>query len=349
MDYDDEVIHRACQHLFDRKRYGDQRPLFMTVSFTQPHDPYVSSQVFWDLYRDEDIDLPRVPAIPVDELDEHSRGLHYHYNLHRFQIDEGTYRRARHGYYAMVSDIDHKIGRLQKTLADCDMADNTIVVFTSDHGDMIGERGLWFKKNLFNQALRVPLFIAMPGSRQLPRVIAPVSLIDLLPTLLEAGSGSTDALVTNIEGRSLLSLLETDSPDRSTYAEHLEGGTRAPRVMLREGSLKIVYSEAYPVQLYNLADDPDEQVNLAEDDIWETELKRMLQRVDERWDLPALARDVVDSQRARQMLHRSLRKGKVLEWEYYPNPMRDGSRQVRSGDEFPTVEQRGYLPYPQTP
>ena len=67
----------------------------MTVSFTQPHDPYVSRQEFWDLYRDEDIDSPRVPAIPVAEMDEHSRSLHYHYNLHRFQIDEETYRRAR--------------------------------------------------------------------------------------------------------------------------------------------------------------------------------------------------------------------------------------------------------------
>jgi choline-sulfatase len=116
--------------------------------------------------------------------------------------------------------------------------------------------------------------------------------------------------------------------------------------MLREGPLKIVYSEAYPVQLYNLADDPNEEVNLAADDIWQTELNRLLQRVNERWDLPALARDVVDSQRARRMLHRSLGKGKVRDWEHYPNPMRDSSRQVRSGDEFPTVEQRGYLTYP---
>jgi len=347
MDYDDEVIHRACQQLYDRKRYGDQRPLFMTVSFTQPHDPYVSAQAFWDLYRDEDIDSPRVPAIPVEQMDEHSRGLYYHYNLHRFQIDDGIYRRARHGYYAMMSDIDHKIGQLQKTLADCGMADNTILVFTSDHGDMIGERGLWFKKNLFDQALRVPLLIAWPGCQQLPRVSAPVSLMDLLPTLLEAGTGSTAALVTAIEGRSLLPLLKTDEPGRSTYAEHLDGGTSAPRVMLRQGSLKIVYSEAYPVQLYNLAEDPDEQVNLAEDKAWGADLARLRQRVLERWDLPGLTRDVVDSQRTRQLLYRSLSKGKVLDWEHYPNPMRDTTRQVRRGDEFPAVEQRGYLHYPE--
>jgi choline-sulfatase len=212
---------------------------------------------------------------------------------------------------------------------------------------MIGERGLWFKKNLFDQALRVPLFIAWPGCQQLPRVSAPVSLMDLLPTLLEAGTGSTTALVTDIEGRSLVPLLKTDEPGRSTYAEHLDGGTCAPRVMLREASLKIVYSEAYPVQLYNLADDPNEQINLAEDKAWETDLARLRQRVLEHWDLPALTRDVVDNQRTRRLLHRSLSKGKVFDWEHYPNPMCDSTRQVRRGDEFPAVEQRGYLHYPE--
>ncbi len=152
--------------------------------------------------------------------------------------------------------------------------------------------------------------------------------------------------MTDIEGRSILPLLKTDEPGRTTYAEHLDGGTSAPRVMLREGSLKIVYSEAYPVQLYNLADDPGEQVNLAGDKAWQADLARLIQRVLERWDLPALTRDVIVSQRARQMLRRSLSKGKVLDWEHYPNPMCDSTHQVRRGDEFPSVEQRGYLHYP---
>ena len=77
MDYDDVVIHRARQHLYDRSRHGDSRPLFMTVSFTQPHDPYVSRNEFWDLYKDEEIDPPRVPPIPLEQMDAHSRCLLY--------------------------------------------------------------------------------------------------------------------------------------------------------------------------------------------------------------------------------------------------------------------------------
>ena len=208
MDYDDEVVHRACQHFYDRKRYGDSRPLFMTVSFTQPHDPYVSRQEFWDLYNDLDIDLPRVAAIAVEDMDLHSRGLYYHYSLHKFEVTEDIYRRARHGYYAMISDIDHKLGQIRQTLADCGMSSNTIILLTSDHGDMLGERGLWFKKNLFEPAVRVPLILHWPGRGGLNRVSAPVSLLDILPTLVDSATGSTESLVTACDGRSLLPLLD---------------------------------------------------------------------------------------------------------------------------------------------
>jgi len=186
MDYDDEVIHRACQHLYDRTRHGDSRPLFMTVSFTQPHDPYVSSSEFWDLYKDTEIDEPRVPPIPLDQMDAHSRSLYFHYSLDKFAVTDEIYRRARHGYYAMISDIDRKFGQLLKTLDDCNLSDNTMVLFTSDHGDMIGERGLWFKKNLFEPSIRVPMMLRWPGKSMPLRVDTPVSLLDILPTFTDA-------------------------------------------------------------------------------------------------------------------------------------------------------------------
>ena len=346
MDYDDEVVHRACQHLFDHKRYSDGRPLFMTVSFTQPHDPYVSRQAFWDLYSDKDIEPLRVPAIPVEDMDPHSRGLYYHYSLHKFDVTEDIYRRARHGYYSMISDIDYKLGQLRQTLAECSMSSNTIILFTSDHGDMLGERGLWFKKNLFEPAVRVPLILHWPGRECLNRVSAPVSLVDILPTLVESATGSTEGLVTACDGESLVPLLDKDKPDRIALSEHIDGGTKGPRVMLRQGSLKMVYSEDYPVQFYKLNSDPRELNNLAGDPAWEGVQKRLQNQIYSTWDLPALKQAVIDNQKIRQMLQRSLAKGKVQEWEHYPNPMRFNTRLVRRGDTFPSVEQRGYLPYP---
>jgi choline-sulfatase len=345
MDYDDEVIHRACQHLYDRSRHGDERPLFMTVSFTQPHDPYVSNKRFWDLYHDDDIDPPRVPPIPLADMDPHSRSLHYHYSLDKFTVTDDIYRRARHGYYAMISDIDQKFGQLLAALDDCGMRDNTLVLFTSDHGDMIGERGLWFKKNLFDPALRVPMMLYWPGQSLPSRVANPVSLLDILPTVSEAAGLPADAIATPFEGRSLLDRAKSRDTG-PVYAEHLDGATIAPRVMLRRGDMKIVHSLAYPTQLYNLADDPNELTNLAPLPDWQDTTRAMLDEVNATWDLATLKEEVMSNQRIRQLLMRSLARGQRREWEHYPNPHRYSSRWVRHGDYFPEVEQRGYLPYP---
>jgi len=346
MDYDDEVIHRACQHLYDRKRYGDARPLFMTVSFTQPHDPYVSRKEFWNLYTDQDIDNPTVPPIPLAKMDPHSQSLFHHYSLHKFDVTEAIYRRARHGYYAMISDVDHKLGQLQQSLADCGMADNTVIIFTSDHGDMLGERGLWFKKSLFDPAIRIPMIWSWPGRTLPASVSAPCSLVDLLPSLLEIATGSTDALISATDGESLIPLFNTDNPYRAAKSEHIDGGTTAPRVMLRKGPMKMVYSKAYPMQLYNLDDDPGELKDLTNSPDYTSDRDAMLQDILATWDLDALKRDVIQNQQVRQMLLRSLNQGRVQPWEHYPNPAQTSTKWVRAGDRFPDVEQRGYLHYP---
>lgn len=346
MDYDDEVIHRACQHLFDRNRHGDDRPLFMTVSFTQPHDPYVSRKEFWDLYRDEDIDLPRVPPIPLEQMDAHSRSLFYHYSLNKFDVTDAIYRRARHGYYAMISDIDQKFGQLMRTLKECGMDDNTLIFFTSDHGDMVGERGLWFKKNLFDPALRVPMMMRWAGKISGERIAAPVSLLDILPTLTDAVGLPDTTLATSIEGESLLGKLENKSGVRAVCAEHLDGGTQAPRVMLRHGDLKMIHSLEYPMQLYDMASDPNELANLAVHPDWVEKTELMLSRVNSMWDLKQLKQDVMKNQRVRQLLSRSLSKGSKRPWEHYPNPHASTTQWVREGDYFPEVEQRGYISYP---
>jgi len=344
MDYDDEVIHRACQHLYDRTRHGDDRPLFMTVSFTQPHDPYVSRKEFWDLYTDEQIDQPRVPPIPPGEMDPHSLSLYYHYSLDKFDVTDDIYRRARRGYYAMISDIDQKFGKLLASLEDCGMTDDTVVIFTSDHGDMIGERGLWFKKNLFDPALRVPLMMHWPNKTEPVYEKTAVSLLDILPTLLEVAGVPESQIATPLEGVSLFQRLS--GADQPVYAEHLDGGTRAPRVMLRSGDLKLVHSLEYPTQLYHLGDDPDERDNLATRPDWKAETDAMLSQVNSVWDLASLKRDVVNNQKVRQLLASSLGKGRKFNWEHHPEPAEISSRWVREGDLFPEVEQRGYLPYP---
>jgi choline-sulfatase len=278
-------------------------------------------------------------------MDTHSHALYFHYGLNKFDVDDETYRRARRGYYGMISYIDEKLGQLLQTLEDAGCADNTVVIFTSDHGDMIGERGLWFKKNLFEPSLRVPMIIHDPRHARPSRIEAPVSLIDLLPTLVELSGQSMDALVTEIEGGSLVGLMSEDQPDRTIFAEHIDGATVAPRVMVRRGRYKFVYSEAYPAQLYDLQDDPGEQVNLSDSPEHSEIARIMLQLVECQWDLAALKADVVKSQKSRQFINSAMQQGREVVWEHYPNPVRDHTKFVRNGDRFPEVERRSYLPY----
>lgn len=343
LDYDDEVGNRACQHLFDYARSDEARPLFMMVSFTQPHDPYVVSREYWNRYSTDEIDLPMVDPIPVADLDPHTVGLRKHYQIDRFEITEDIYRRARQGYYGMVSYIDDQVGRLVQTLKDAGMWDNTVLVFSSDHGDMIGERGLWFKKTLFDPAVRVPLIIRIPGQSG-RRITTPTSLIDLLPTLNDLAGLSESDLVTEIEGKNLLPLLAQEDTERLVCCEHLEGAVAAPRVMIRQGRWKIVVSEAYPDQLYDLENDPVEMINLAEDPAYATVKKEMKNSAAGIWDLPKLRKDVMQNQKMRSMIFRALNKGKTRDWDEEPNAPAM-MRFVRNDDVIHKLERARYLPY----
>ena len=138
------------------------------------------------MYDHDSIELPSVPEIPLDEKDHLSRNLHYCQGRHEFTVTDEHRRNARHAYYGMISYIDRKVGTLLDTLEQTNQLDNTVVVFTSDHGEMMGERGMWYKQHFFDWASRVPLVISCPKKWKPSRVTQNVSLIDLMPTLLDS-------------------------------------------------------------------------------------------------------------------------------------------------------------------
>ena len=167
MEYDDEVAFFATQKLHQLSRSsGDPsaRPWALTVSFTHPHDPYVARKQYWDLYEDCPELTPRVAPIPYPEMDQHSQRLYKANDSEKFDITEDNVRRSRQAYFANISYLDDKIGGILATLEATRMADNTIVVFCSDHGDMLGERGMWFKMSFFEGSARVPLMISVPAA-----------------------------------------------------------------------------------------------------------------------------------------------------------------------------------------
>ncbi|MHA1566322.1 MAG: choline-sulfatase [Alphaproteobacteria bacterium] len=344
IDYDEDVTHNAVREIYARARSEDRRPFMMTISLTHPHDPYVITREHWDRYRDDEIDDPRVDFVPLDERDPQSRALHFHYGLDKTDITPEICRRARHGYYGMISYVDDLFGRVMAALEAAGFGENTVVIFTSDHGDMIGERGMWFKKTLFEPAIRVPLIIARPnlGAR---RVSGSVSLVDLLPTLVELAGAPADTITTPVDGRSLVPALTSGVMSGPVFVEHIDGGTVGPRVMVRDGAMKFVYSPAYPEQLYDLSSDPDERNNLAGTGEASEAEKHLRALVMETWDLDALAEQVRDDHADRRVVNAALGMGRAETWEFKPPSSSENERYVRRGDAFPVVERRNYLPY----
>jgi choline-sulfatase len=231
------------------------------------------------------------------------------------QITEAHIRNARHAYYSSIAYIDDWVGALVCTLEKCGMADNTIVMFTADHGDMLGERGLWYKMNFFEGASRIPLIVAGPG---IIRGTAPenVSLLDVMPTLLDLADVERPELV---DGTSLVPLLCGDhDPERAVYGEYLGEGAIAPILMIRRGSLKFIFCEADPPQLYDVAADPDELVNLCKVDEHSATVADFEAEVARRWQPAKLKAAVIASQHARRTVDTAVRKGRHTSWDYQP-------------------------------
>ena len=325
--YDDEAEFEAVRWLHEHADGGDDRPFALTVSFISPHDPYLAPPYWWDLYRDVEIDAPRVGDIPLAERDPHSRRHWFLTGRRRAEVGESDVLRMRRAYYALTSYIDAKVGRLMDTLREIGAADDTLVVFTSDHGDSLGERGLFFKMSFFEWSVRVPLMVHAPFAFAPRRVGANVSHLDLFPTLLEAaGDGALPELAAPIDGCSLASLASGVGRDRPDVvcAEYTAEGARAPLLMVRRGPYKLIASPADPPLLFDLDNDPDELDNLAGCPSRAAVRAELEAIVSGTWDVEALDAAVRESQSVRRLVGAALGTGTRTSWDY--QPMRDASR-----------------------
>ncbi|MFT4013678.1 MAG: choline-sulfatase [Paracoccus sp. (in: a-proteobacteria)] len=315
-EYDDEVAYHACRKLYDLSRRLDERPWCLTVSFTHPHDPYVARRRYWDLYQDCPALDPQVPPIPYAEMDPHSRRLLDACDHRNFAIGPKDVRRARRGYFANISYIDDKIGEILAVLAAGGMQRETIVVFVSDHGDMLGERGLWFKMNFLEGSARVPLMIAAPGLAP-GLVTAPVSTLDLVPTLAGLAGLDIAAIAPWTDGQDLAPVI-AGAPRGPVPMEYAAEGSVAPLVGLRDGPWKLTLCVADPPILVNLDEDPLELANLAGAPEHAGVLARMTQAARARWDLAAYDAAVRESQARRWIVYEALRNGAYFPWDYQP-------------------------------
>ncbi|WP_371228929.1 choline-sulfatase [Roseovarius sp. 2305UL8-3] len=317
--YDDGVTEATQKYLQAQAASTDGRPLFLTVSYTHPHDPFVCTEEYWNRYDGLDIPMPNVGALSENEHDPHSRKILTQAGLFGVTFTDDQIRNARRGYFGSVSYFDDQIRKICETLESLGMDDNTVIVVTSDHGEMLGERGMWFKKNFFESAVRIPLIVFDPRQKQGRRIAAPVSLVDLLPTFAAIGNGGQDIETCEpLDGRSLLPLMYDPSVDwpYPVISEILSEGVTAPAFMIRRGRYKYIHSGDYAPILYDLDDDPDELTNLSGTPELASLEESFRQEIADRWNEDQLTQRIIKDQQRRLFIQKTLTKGKYTPWDF---------------------------------
>ncbi|MEL6101828.1 MAG: choline-sulfatase [Pseudomonadota bacterium] len=340
LEYDDEVCYHAVRKVYDLARGKDDRPWCLTVSFTHPHDPYVARQKYWDLYETcEHLD-PVITAFDYEDHDPHSQRIFDANDWRSYDIKPDDTRRARRAYFANISYLDDKIGEVLGALESTQQ--EATILFLSDHGDMLGERGLWYKMSFFEGASRVPLMISGPGIGR-DTVQDPVSTIDVMPTLCDMAGISLTEVKPWTEGESLLPLLKGQPRSAPVAMEYAAEGSYSPLVSLRSGPWKYNRCALDPDQLYNLQDDPHELNNLADDPSCAAILADLKTQSQDRWDLGAFDAAVRESQARRLVVYDALRNGNYYPWDH--QPLQDASeRYMRNHFDLNVVEETQRFP-----
>ena len=261
-DHDRIVTDWAVQWLQEAGANPSAGPWALYVGLLMPHWPFRVPDKYFDMYYPDRLDLPVDAHFPNDGL--HPAVRNFQDGLDLGDVTEDMLRRVIAAYYGMITCLDEMIGEILAELASQGLADNTCVIYTSDHGEMLGEHGLFYKECAYEGSVGVPLVVAGPGLPAGGRIDRPVSLVDLYPTVLDMAGVATEP---ELPGRSWLPLLGGQPHERPDYAFSEYHGTffRHDWYMLVRGDYKYTYYVNERPTLHNLAEDPDEMTDLAGD------------------------------------------------------------------------------------
>jgi len=327
LEYDEEAHFRALERLRRlgrRQGASAEQPWFLCVSYTHPHDPYVATPEYWDRYEEREITMPEEPP-PGYEPHASDIWVNTYHGVDRVAPTREDIYRSRRGYYANTSYIDDKLGALVDEVERLGMADDTIIIFTSDHGDQCGEHGMWFKRIWHENSTRVPLIAMGPGIRKGQHVRENVSLVDLFPTLLDLARipmpPKGDEFLPNRDGRSFAPFLSGDHPagwPNTVIIENNSEGTIKPIRVLVKDRFKFVYVHERPDQLFDLERDPNEWRNVVDHPAYRDIATQLRAELLADWDPVEEERRVLASQLLRIFLKEALFTGRYTTWDYQP-------------------------------
>ena len=265
LDYDRTVTDLSERFLRNQADVSTDRPWCLVASFMYPHFPLYTPQEYYDLYPTDRIDLPELGAETVESQHPAIRQLRYFFGNDEPLPDEVT-RTALASYFALVTLTDEHVGRLLQVVDRSPLSDNTVVIYLSDHGEMAGQHGIWQKQCFYESSVRVPLIVRGPNLAEGIRVNQNVSLVDVMPTLLDLAQ---TPIPDGLRGRSLLPSLRGDTaPEDVVVAEYHAQGMLNAGYMAKKGNIKYNYYVGLSAQLFDLAADPGEFTDLAGHPDW---------------------------------------------------------------------------------
>lgn len=260
--YDRDIVSRAQIWLRDAVARQDDKPWVLFISFVSPHFPLTAPPEHFYKYYNRDLPLPKLydKAMRPDHpfQNDYRRSFNYddYFNLEKV-------KRAQAGYYGLVSFLDENIGKVMDTLEELNILDDTRIMYTSDHGDNLGARGMWGKSMLYEEAAGVPLIIAGPDVPQGKVVTTPVSHVDAFPFIADSMGYAMPEGQGAYPGVSLFDVAEGKAVDRHVMAEYHGMGSATAAYMIRVDQYKYIYYVDYPAQLFDLEEDPEELNDLA--------------------------------------------------------------------------------------
>ena len=263
-NYDKKIAEDARNWISNRKI--NVKPWVLFVSFVCPHFPLIAPKEFYDMYPENQVPWPLL-------YEENKRSRHPYYLAMRKcmnyddYFDEEKVRKATSAYFGLCSFLDYNIGLVLDALKNSDFANNTNVIYTSDHGDALGMRGMWGKSTMFEESAGVPMIMKGPNVPISKRVKTPVSLVDIFPTVVDSLNLNKNPKDNDLPGQSLLEIaVEQDNYDRVVLSEYHAAASPVGAFMLRKGKYKYVYfAEGYDPQLFDLEIDPYEENDLYAD------------------------------------------------------------------------------------
>jgi choline-sulfatase len=261
--YDKEICSRAQVWLREQGMKTKDRPWVLFVSFVAPHFPLTAPPEHFYRYWNQRLPLPKLYARELRPRHPYLEDYRASFCYDDHFDSEEDVRRAIAGYYGLVSYVDELIGKVLAALDETGLAASTRVLYTSDHGDNLGARGLWGKSTMYEEIAGVPLILAGPGVPVGRSIDTPASHVDCFPTIVEAAGVPFAQVKDSHPGISLFSLAEGAKPARTVLSEYHGMGSTTGAFAIRVGRYKYVHYAKYSPQLFDLESDPDEMDDLA--------------------------------------------------------------------------------------